>query len=65
MPTELRWCPRCRDDRPFETPPCPDGHGPDCPELACTACGTAVLIGPAPQVADGGRPVPLAVSAAA
>ncbi|MEV5828538.1 hypothetical protein AB0L25_23550 [Spirillospora sp. NPDC052242] len=32
----------------FEQPPCPDGHGPDCPERACVDCGTAVLVGPDP-----------------
>ncbi|MBE1537612.1 hypothetical protein [Actinomadura algeriensis] len=39
----------------FEQPPCPDGHGPDCPERVCVECGAAVLlgslVGPAP-VAD-------------
>ncbi|MFC8847647.1 MULTISPECIES: hypothetical protein [unclassified Micromonospora] len=30
--------------RPFEVPPCADGHGADCPELVCTGCGTALLI---------------------
>lgn len=62
MPTELRWCPCCRAERPFETPPCPDGHGADCPELACIDCGWAVLVGPVPAAV---RRVPLAVSAAA
>ncbi|MFD0899945.1 hypothetical protein [Actinomadura sediminis] len=32
----------------FEQPPCPDGHGPDCPERACVDCGSAVLVGPDP-----------------
>ncbi len=45
MPTELRTCPSCGDQRPFEAPPCQDGHGADCPELACVDCGTAVLLG--------------------
>jgi hypothetical protein len=48
MPTELRTCPSCGGERPFEAPPCPDGHGADCPELACVECGTALLV--APQV---------------
>jgi hypothetical protein len=39
------YCSTCGDEREFEQPPCPDGHGPDCPERACTACGTAVLVG--------------------
>jgi hypothetical protein len=46
MPTELRWCRCCRADRVFEAPPCADGHGVDCPERACVACGEAVLVGP-------------------
>ncbi|GGV07688.1 hypothetical protein GCM10010182_28500 [Actinomadura cremea] len=33
----------------FEQPPCPDGHGPDCPERACVECGAAVLVGPDPS----------------
>jgi hypothetical protein len=39
------YCSTCGDERDFEQPPCPDGHGSDCPERACTACGTAVLAG--------------------
>jgi hypothetical protein len=46
MPTELRTCPSCGDERPFEVPPCQDGHHADCPELACVDCGAAVLLGP-------------------
>lgn len=38
------WCPGCAGDRDFETPPCAE-HGADCPELACSVCGWA-LIGP-------------------
>ena len=61
MPTEFRWCPSCGDERLFEVPPCPDGHGADCPERACVACGTALLVAFVP--AD--PPAPHAVSAAA
>ena len=46
MPTELRTCPSCAGERPFEAPPCLDGHGADCPELACVDCGTALLVAP-------------------
>jgi hypothetical protein len=46
MPTELRTCPSCARERPFEVPPCLDGHGADCPELACVDCGTALLVAP-------------------
>lgn len=38
-------CGTCGDDMPFEAPPCADGHGAECPELACTGCGSAVLLG--------------------
>ncbi|QLQ37110.1 hypothetical protein [Micromonospora robiginosa] len=37
-------CDTCEGVVLFETPPCGDGHGADCPELACTGCGAAVLI---------------------
>ncbi|MFG1801246.1 hypothetical protein ACGFI4_13880 [Micromonospora carbonacea] len=37
-------CDTCEGVRPFETPPCADGHGVDCPELVCTGCGAALLI---------------------
>ena len=42
---DMRWCASCQDDRPFETPPCEDGHGLDCLDLACVDCGHAVVIG--------------------
>ena len=38
-------CTTCQTERRFEQPPCLDGHGADCPEWACTHCGTALLIG--------------------
>ncbi|GAA3762307.1 hypothetical protein [Micromonospora maritima] len=37
-------CDTCEGVVLFEAPPCGDGHGADCPELACTGCGTAVLV---------------------
>ncbi|WP_344589307.1 hypothetical protein [Actinomadura vinacea] len=40
------YCSTCGDEREFEQPPCRDGHGADCPERACTACGSAVLVEP-------------------
>jgi hypothetical protein len=45
MHTVLRHCTTCGGEREFETPPCVDGHGLDCPELACIACGSALLVG--------------------
>ena len=46
MSTQLLLCPSCGDERVFEAPPCVDGHGHDCPELACRDCGSAVLVDP-------------------
>jgi hypothetical protein len=46
MPTQFRPCPSCGQERAFETPPCADGHGPDCAELACRDCGAALLVEP-------------------
>ncbi len=42
---ELRWCAGCGDERPFEVPPCEDGHGLDCLDLACVDCGHAIVVG--------------------
>lgn len=51
----IRWCPVCDDEVAFERPDCLDGHGPDCPDLACTGCGLAVFAaGPAPAASAGG-----------
>ncbi|MEU4567155.1 hypothetical protein [Micromonospora sp. NPDC023956] len=38
------YCDSCQGVQLFEVPPCGDGHGVDCPEFVCTACGAAVLI---------------------
>jgi hypothetical protein len=40
-----RWCGGCERETLFEVPPCEDGHGDDCLDLACVACGTAVVVG--------------------
>lgn len=42
--TTTRFCEHCLGEREFEAPPCPDGHA-DCPELACTDCGTGFVTG--------------------
>jgi hypothetical protein len=42
---QVRWCGDCGDERVFEVPPCEDGHGPDCLDLACVDCGAAVVVG--------------------
>ncbi|GAA0213078.1 hypothetical protein GCM10009527_006260 [Actinomadura nitritigenes] len=54
-------CSTCGDEREFEQPPCPDGHGAECPERVCVECGAAVLVDPPltspdPAYAPPGRP---------
>lgn len=41
----IHHCSACGTERPFEQPPCFDGHGDDCPEWACVDCGGALLVG--------------------
>ena len=48
MSSTLRWCSACRAEQEFEVPPCQDGHGVDCPDLACVACGAAVVLAVVP-----------------
>ncbi len=43
--TTHRWCSDCCDVTVFEVPPCQDGHGEDCLDLACIDCGSAVVLG--------------------
>ncbi len=56
-------CPQCREERPFERPHHPAECGdladsPDglCPELACTECGAALLVGFAAPIPVSARP---------
>ena len=42
---EERGCWTCGSEQWFEVPDCRDGHGDDCPERACTACGGALVVG--------------------
>ena len=42
---DIRWCGECKDERHFEMPPCEDGHGVDCLDLACVDCGAAIVVG--------------------
>ena len=42
---EVRWCAPCGGEQVFEVPPCEDGHGEDCLDLACAECGHAVVVG--------------------
>ena len=39
-------CPVCGGPGPAEIPECWDGHGPDCPDVACARCGTALFFDP-------------------
>ncbi|WUI02210.1 hypothetical protein OHR68_10500 [Spirillospora sp. NBC_00431] len=57
------YCSTCGDERVFEQPPCPDGHGAECPERACVECGAAVLVG-SPLTAPGAARSPAPVLAA-
>ena len=45
MTTIVRYCSVCVDARAFETVPCGDGHGSDCPELVCVDCGYVAVVG--------------------
>ena len=55
----LRWCSPCGQEQPFEVPPCIDGHGDGCPDLACLECGHAVVLAVALE-----EPAELAIRAA-
>ena len=37
-----KHCPDCRSEQLFVMPPCEDGHGLDCVDLACVECGFAL-----------------------
>lgn len=56
-----RHCSGCGEEREFEQPPCPDGHGADCPEWACVTCGYATIVG---FDEESGRPAELPARAA-
>ena len=61
MTRTSRWCSECREETAFEVPPCEDGHGPDCFDLACVDCGSAYVLG----LHDDGAELLLSVPAAA
>ena len=44
MRVEFRWCPGCSVQTLFEQPPCEDGHGTDCLDLACMECGFGITL---------------------
>lgn len=41
-------CATCGGPMPFEVVDCVDGHGEDCPDRVCVACGYVVVVGLAP-----------------
>ena len=45
MQIDYRWCSTCSSKQLFEQPPCEDGHGDDCLDLACVTCGSALVLG--------------------
>ena len=45
MSATVRWCSPCGDEQVFEVPPCEDGHGEECLDLACVGCGHAISVG--------------------
>lgn len=55
-------CPECGSESAFEQPLCSEGHGVDCPDLACIDCGTA-LTGLAEMVIVDARPAAAATPA--
>ena len=44
MEVEFLPCPTCTQVTVVEMPPCADEHGFDCPDRACTMCGTALTV---------------------
>ena len=47
MEVEFLPCPTCGVVVAVDMPPCADGHSPDeCPDRACTQCGTALVRDP-------------------
>jgi hypothetical protein len=45
MDPEFLPCPCCGTITLAEVPPCADDHGGQCPDRACTDCGTALTVG--------------------
>jgi hypothetical protein len=61
----VRDCSTCGEQRAFEAPACADGHGSDCPELACVGCGAAIFVGVlAAQLAGSPQSLPVVAPAA-
>ena len=62
--SEIRWCAVCEAEQGFEAPPCEDGHGTGCPDLACVECGHAIIVGVLLAVGSGGAEAVQAARAA-
>ena len=45
-------CDVCARMRAFAQPVCVDDHGGECPDWACTGCGTALVIAPVVLLVD-------------
>ena len=45
MLIDFRRCSSFSSKQLFEQPPCEDGHGDDCLDLACVECGHAIVVG--------------------
>lgn len=43
-------CPLCGQSNALVTPDCTEGHGADCPDRVCLACGSALFVDPAVSV---------------
>lgn len=41
-------CAVCGRSVPHELVECVDGHGTDCPDRVCTACGSVLVVGSSP-----------------
>ena len=52
MEVEFMPCPTCTEVTVVEVPPCTDEHGFDCPDRACTMCGTALTVAGVAMVGD-------------
>lgn len=52
MEVEFLACPTCTQVTVVEIPPCADEHGFDCPDRACTMCGTALTVSGIAMVGD-------------
>ena len=60
MQIDYRWCSTCNGKQLFEQPPCEDGHGDDCLDLACVTCGSALVLGLVDTPATDGEAVRVA-----